>query len=295
MLARLFNPLDRLLHRWDKEGKKSFFILWNRGLGDVALGLYGLCYKIRQKIPEASITFLTREDLATAFELLEGAQVLVDQDMVRGKPYDIVTYLKKLGKPQETFDVVLETIDTKRWLAWQLGRLTPRLKWNTSWDRLSERFSLGKACLGVHLSSETSSYYRYEKNWPEEKFRELFDKVLASQDQDIVLFGMQAGKPFIHPRIKDLRGQTSFLEMMAIIKNHCSHLLAPDSGVLSIVYYLDEAFPLKVVSLWADPRQGILKQKVASPNRALHHYPLLGHKEAVQNISVEHVFKTLYP
>ncbi len=290
------NPFDKILKKWNQEGKKSILICWNRGLGDVALGLYALCVQIRRSIPDASITFLTRQDLAKAFELLEGVEVLVSPLMKRGIPFITQELLEQLGKKESDFECVIETVDTKRWLSWQLGRLTPKLKWNPVWDALADKFALGKnkTYLGVHVSSETSAYYRYEKNWSVKKFEELFNKVLQETNQSIILFGMTVDGNFKHPRIIDLRGQTDFLEMIALIKNNCSHLLAPDSGVLSITYYLESYFALRAVSLWADPRQGILKQKVASPNPYLKHYPLVGHKECVENISIEHVFKTLY-
>jgi hypothetical protein len=79
--------------------------------------------------------------------------------------------------------------------------------------------------------------------------------------------------------------------MLAIVKNHCRVLVAPDSGVLTMAYYLDCAFPLTVVSLWSDPRQGVLKQGVASPNRELAHVPLVGEGEDVRRIPVEEVLR----
>jgi ADP-heptose:LPS heptosyltransferase len=290
------NPFDKLLKNWNQQGKTSILICWNRGLGDIALGLYALCIQIRRSIPDATITFLTREDLAKGFDLLDGVEVLVSPEMKRGVSIIVHKLLEHLGKKESDFDCILEKVDTKSWLSWQLGKLTPKLKWNASWDVLADKFSLekNKKYLGVHVSSETSAYYRYEKNWSFKKFNELFNKVIQETDQSIIIFGITLDENFKHPRIIDLRGQTDFLEMIAVIKNYCSHLLAPDSGVLSIVYYLQCSFPLRAVSLWADPRQGILKQKVASPNVCLDHYPLLGDKECVENISIEHVFKTLY-
>ena len=48
------NPLHRLLR---KSGSvRSFLIGWNRGLGDIPLGIFPLVYKIRKRIPEAEIT-----------------------------------------------------------------------------------------------------------------------------------------------------------------------------------------------------------------------------------------------
>jgi hypothetical protein len=49
-------------------------------------------------------------------------------------------------------------------------------------------------------------------------------------------------------------------------------------------------FPLTVISLWADPDQGILKQAVSSPNKGLKHIPLISEDKDIARISVEKVY-----
>jgi hypothetical protein len=83
--------------------------------------------------------------------------------------------------------------------------------------------------------------------------------------------------------------------MLSIIKNRCRYLLVPDSGVLSITYYIDASFPIDIVSLWSDPKQGILKQRVASPNPLLRHTPLIAKNRDLRNVSVESVMNALFP
>jgi UDP-N-acetylglucosamine/UDP-N-acetylgalactosamine diphosphorylase len=92
----------------------------------------------------------------------------------------------------------------------------------------------------------------------------------------------------------DLRGQTTLAEMLTLIKQYCSWLVVPDSGVLSLTYFLDCAFPLKIVSLWADPRQGILKQNVASPNPHLGHTPLIAPHGELSQVAVDQVMNALF-
>jgi hypothetical protein len=77
--------------------------------------------------------------------------------------------------------------------------------------------------------------------------------------------------------------------MMAIVKNRCRALVGPDSGILNTVYYLDAPFPIDLVSLWSDPRHGILQQGCPSPNRELRHAPIVGRDEDVRNITVDEV------
>ena len=67
----------------------------------------------------------------------------------------------------------------------------------------------------------------------------------------------------------------------------------PDSGILSMVYYLDEAFPIKVISLWAESNHGILKQNVSSPNPRLVHTPIISKKRDLQYVTEEEILTLL--
>ncbi len=288
------NPFDQLLKRAQEERKKRFLICWNRGLGDIPLGLYALNARIRSYIPDAQITYATRADLADGFKMLGGVEIIVDEEWKRKVAFDLSTTLAKVHKQQADFDVILEQPDPSRWLLWQLGTLTPRLSWDSALDLLSERFSLlkEKTYIGVHVQTETQ--YAYEKNWPLEHWRALFQKAIQEQGVEIVLFGFGSNPTFEEKQICDLRGKTSLFEMLAIIKNHCRFLLVPDSGILSMTYYIDASFPIDIVSLWADPKQGILKQNVKSPNPQLKHRPLIAKNKDLRSLSVERVMEELF-
>ena len=290
------NPLDCLLKKLVKENKSRFLIAWNRGLGDIPLGLYALVYRIRSFIPNASITFLTRNDLADMFAMIEEVHVLVGSRWERGKPANIKETLKEHQLSPNMFDVILERPDPTRWLRWQLGTLTPKLKWQEESDALALPFALDKdkTYIGAHIQTETGEYYGYEKNWSLPSWRDLFKRIIDEKRGDILLFGLQASPAFMMDGVIDLRGKTSLFEMLSLIKNHCPYLIAPDSGVLSIAYYLDVSFPIRLVSLWADPRQGVLRQKVTSPNPHLQHTPLIGKNGDVSNITVNEVYHALF-
>ncbi len=285
-LKQLFwrrNPLDELLKKAKQNKQSKFLIVWNRGLGDIALGLYGLNLRIRMFIPQAEITYLTREDLKEGFKLLPRTHVVVDPIMKRGTSVDLKESLNRAGKNQKDFDVIIEEADPTRWLKWQLGRVVPKLSYQEEWDALAQRYPLeGKEYIGVHIDTETGQYYRYQKNWPKESWMKLFEK----ERRPFIVFGNQKQGSFPFPHVVDLRGDTSLPEMLSIIKNHCRFLVVPDSGVLSIVYYVRSHFPIDIISLWADPNQGVLKHGVRSPNRLLTHVPLIK-KGKIENISVE--------
>lgn len=261
------NPLDQALRKAQKKGHRKILIPWNRGLGDIALGLFAIVHRIRTFIPDAEITFLTRPDLAEGFTLLGGVNIKVDPSMQRKKPYTVTI---------EGYDLVLDKADPSHWVTWQRGTLTPRLRWNPAWDMLCERFSLPNGCIAAHVQCETGYYT--ERDWPSHHWDALFSSV----DKPFVLLGRKKDPIYSYPHVIDLRGEMSLFEMLSVIKNRCDALIAPDSGPLSMAYYLDTAFPLRVLSLWADPNHGVLKQNVPSPNPLLHHIPLISpnHKNA---------------
>jgi hypothetical protein len=295
-LCRLLgiNPLDRTLKRAAREGGKRILVCWNRGLGDIPLGLYALVVRIRQFIPDAEISFLTRVDLEKGFLLLGGGEVLVDPTWKRGVPFDVAASLKRVGKRPEAFDCILEQIDPTNWLSWQIGKLVPRLQWQKEWDALFPSFGLSEEgpYIGVHVQTET--HYSYEKNWPKEYWEEFFKRVTQEHNAKVVLFGFAQEPSFDLEGVIDLRGKTDLFQMLSIIKNRCTHLVVPDSGVLSLTYYIDSSFPLKIVSLWADPAQGILRQKVPSPNPELTHIALIGENKDLRRVPVDSVVNTLF-
>lgn len=275
------------------KNKKKFLFCWNRGLGDISLGLYGICLRVRKFIPDAEIYFLTRKDLAEAFQLLPRVHTLVDKNWRRGDPTDIDQSLQQLQLKRKDFDIIIEKPDPTRWLVRDIGKTIPRLHWRSEWDDISSRFSLPCDCIGVHINTETGSYYKYEKNWPTDSWKRLFESI-RKKGKKIILFGLESSGEFADSGCIDLCGQTTIFEALSIIKNHCNILIAPDSGVLSLMYYVDCDFPLRIISLWADPKQGILRQKVASPNQGLQHIPLIAPKRCLANITVSQIEEVLF-
>ncbi|MBS0620718.1 MAG: UTP--glucose-1-phosphate uridylyltransferase [Verrucomicrobia bacterium] len=284
------NPFEKILSRARKKGHTRFLLFWNRGLGDLPLGLYAIIHKIREEIPSAKISFLTRRDLAPAFAMLPDITVHIAPHWKRGEP----STLDGLLSPAD-YDVIIEKPDPTKWVRWQLGKLIPKLRWDPSWDALAEKFSLPKERTYVGFQVQTETAYGYEKNWPLERYLELFDKLYREQNCTLLLFGFAAHPPIEKEGVIDLRGKTSLLEMFSLIKNCCRYLVLPDSGLLSITYYLAIATPIRIVSLWADPRQGVLKQNVSSPNPLLEHIPLFGPNEQTAQIGVDAVMDALFP
>ncbi len=281
------NPLDSMLKRLKKRGGKKILLQWNRGLGDIALGLFAIIHRIRNFIPDAEITVLTRPNLRDGFSLLKGVGILIDPAMERGK--------KKKIKNSSSFDLVIEEPNPTEWVSWQRGVLTPRLSWDSSFDSLWTSFDLpeGYTYIGVQAVIETT--YGSWRNWPFSYWEELFSRLEQMPNVKVILFGSEDRSCFSAKNIIDLRGKTTLFEMLSIIRHRCRHMVLPDSGILSMVYYLDLSFPIHLVSLWADPNHGILKQAVDSPNRELIHHPLIGTNRDLSTVSVGAVLNKLFP
>ena len=288
----LGTELDRELRRAVSKGGWRVLVYWNRGLGDIALGLCGLLARLRERLPGCHISVLTRPDLGQAFALTDIDRILVCPTLRRGDAQGFGRACRALELDPGAFDVVFERPDPTRWLADSLGHFVPRLRWRTEWNSLANRFagiSLDRPVIAAHVSSETGQFYGYVKDWPPHSWRELFQRVSERHPVQWVLLGHAKGERFDQPNALDLRGQTSLLDVLAILRNRAQVLIAVDSGILAMVYYLAESFPLEVISLWSDPRQGVLKQRVASPNPGLRHCPLVGEGEDVLRLNVERV------
>lgn len=288
------NEFDKLLEGAAKDNAKKFLIVWNRGLGDIPLGLYALIVRVKAFIPDAEITFITRKELVPAFDLLEDARAITVPLWERGKQISIGKTITELNL-SGTYDLLIENVNPTKWLSWQAGKITPKLRWDNEHDNLWRRFGLdpGLFYIGAHINTETSQFYGYRKDWPVENWKMLFDRLLERPDIRLILFGLKKTGGFNHPSIHDLREDTGLLEMLSIIKNHCRILIAPDGGILTLAYYLDVQFPITVVSLWSDPNQGVLKQAVASPNKLLKHLPLIGRDNDISTIRAEDVLNSI--
>lgn len=282
--ALLPNPLDRLLKKANKQNKKTFLIEWNRGLGDIALGLYAMKERICQVISSPEITFITRESLKEGFSLLEGVKTILVPHWKRNQPYDVYEALKTLKIDPKAFDVIIQKPDPTYWVKWQIGCLVPKLKWDPQKDKLYQKFPIdwSQKYIGIQLEVETN--YKLWRSYPLERWEQVFDWIEQNTDQKILLLGEKETIAFQRKNIVDLRGKTNLYELISIIKKGCSHVVLPDSGILSLLYYLDVSFPIHLVSLWGDPNQGVLKQNVQSPNSQLTHHSLIGNYRDLKGI-----------
>jgi hypothetical protein len=286
------DAFERALRAARAEGRREFVFAWNRGLGDIALGLCPLFARIRAGVADSAITVFTRAELGDAFRLTDADRIEVIPDLARGMPVDLAAAAAALGVPIAPTATTFADPDPTRWLDGRREEFPPVLQWNPAFDAKADALLPPRddvLTIGAHVDSETARYYGYVKDWPAVSWRELIARFPASRNVRWVLFGNGAQESFAGSNVSDLRGRTDFLELLAVIRARCRVLVAPDSGVLTMAYYLAGRAPLDVVSLWSDPRQGVLKQRCPSPNPLLRHVPLVGRDEDVRNIAVDDV------
>lgn len=280
------NPFDRLLRKAARRGDKKILLGWNRGLGDISLGLYAIVHRILEHIPGAEITFITRKGLADGFSMLEGVKILTHAGWERGKKCTIDPELKS------QFDLVIENPSPTDWVFWQYGKLTPKLKWDPKHDELYKKFNLDPKATYVGVQPITETEYGLWRNWSQKKWEELFSR-LEKQGIQVLLFGFGNQPQFSNSNVVDLRGKTNLFELLSIIKHRTFSLILPDSGIASFVYYCNEQFPIKLITLWADPNHGIIKQDVDSPNALLQHSPLISQTRDLETVNVNQVIDLL--
>lgn len=287
------NPLDVILKEARRFNKKRFLLAWNRGLGDIPLGLFAIVLRIREFVSDAHITFIIRENLKEGFLLLEGVdELLIAKHWKRHYPYNVKDSLKELQIDEKIFDVIIDWPDPNYWVKWQRGKITPRLKWDTKYDSLYEKFDLTKNGDYIGVQPFVESGYLFWRDWPKQRWDELFEQ-LEKDQKKVILFGFSKEQVFSQKNVVDLRGETSVLEALSIIKNCCSKVVFPDSGLLSMIYYLDLNFPIKVVSIFGAKKYGILLQGVDSPNEKLTHFPIIKENKDVSTISAYEVLYLL--
>ena len=288
-------PYERALARAARAKLDRVVFFWNRGLGDIALGLVPMFARARARLNGAAIEVVTRAELAEPFRLTDATAIHVVPGLERGEPIGASTACARLAADPRVGALAIDAPDPTRWLAVARDPAPPRFRWSAEFDALAAPFARrddDRPWIAVHASTETARHYRYVKDWPDDAWRALFDAA-ASRDVRFVLLGHSRVPALDAPNVIDLRGRTRFLEMLALVRTRCAALIAPDGGVLNAVYFLDASFPVTVVSLWSDPRQGLLKSRAASPNPHLVHVPLVGAGDDVRTIAPDDVLAAL--
>src|SRR4029079_814720 len=99
---------ERALARGQSDTRKRFLFFWNRGLGDIALGLVPLFLRIRQEFPGAQIEVITREERRAALRLANVSARPVVTDLQRESRGKLVDGAPTLGIALARYCAVFE-------------------------------------------------------------------------------------------------------------------------------------------------------------------------------------------
>lgn len=289
-------PYERALADGVRRQYTRVVFYWNRGLGDIALGLVPMFARAAARLPHARLEVVTRAELAEPFRLTAARAIHVVPGLERAERISAATACARLPADPRQGALAIDAPDPTRWLAIARHPAPPRFHWSAEFDALAAPLvdrGDPRPWIAVHASTETAQHYGYVKDWPADAWRALFDAAARRHDVRFVLLGHARAPALDGPNVVDLRGRTGFLQMLALVRTRCCALIAPDGGILNAVYFLDAVFPLTVVSLWSDPRQGLLKRHVPSPNPRLVHVPLVGAGFDVRAIAPDDVLGTL--
>lgn len=217
--------------------------------------------------------------------MLKGIDVIEIPGWKRGQEFDP----NHLALKNMIFDVLISYPDPTYWVKWQLGKLTPKLTWNTNHENLYQKFGLkeNQTYIGIQPFAETN--YGLWRNWTLKRWEEFID-LCSEKGYKVLLFGYGNTPKFSQKNIVDLRGKTDLFEILSIIKNRCRAVVLPDSGILSMTYFLNTDFPIKVISLFGQKNHGILKQNVPSPNGLLEHVSIVSPKRDLSLVTAKEVF-----
>ena len=107
---------DRALENTRADPRNAYLFFWNRGLGDIALGLVPLFDRIRSRSPRSRIVVITRKELHAAFELTDADEVHALPGLAREERVDISAACRALRLDHASFSAVFDYPDPNRWL-----------------------------------------------------------------------------------------------------------------------------------------------------------------------------------
>ena len=105
---------DRALERGQRDPRGGYLFFWNRGLGDVVLALEPLFAIVREKVPGARITVVTRAELEEAFRMTDADEVRVLPGLARGAQANVAELTAPFGFTADQFCAVFAETNPTR-------------------------------------------------------------------------------------------------------------------------------------------------------------------------------------
>src|SRR4030095_3555432 len=154
--------LDRAVRRAAAGPRRDFLFFWNRGLGDIALGLVPAFARVRRDVPGARVIVVTRPELKEPVALNDADSVRTTAGLARGERVTLADLRAIAGPELDRCAAVFEDPDVNRWLLGRRHEFSPLLRRRPAWCPLSDRVApaaAGGVYVGAHVSAEKTQYY----------------------------------------------------------------------------------------------------------------------------------------
>src|SRR4029453_11600982 len=184
--------LDRAVRRAAAGPRRVFLFFWNRGLGDIALGLVPVFARVRRDVPGARIIVVTRPELKEPFALTDADAVVTIAGLARGERVTLADLRAIAGLELDRCAAVFADPDVNRWLRGRRREFPPLLRFDPAWDAFADRLApaaAGEVYVGAHVSAETRQYYSYAKDWEPDSWRRLMASFDDAPGGRWILFG----------------------------------------------------------------------------------------------------------
>jgi len=274
-LIRYLRPNPFIKDLKNLKSAPKLLLFWNRGLGDIPLEIYPLLELIKKYAPNSFISIITRADLYEGFTLLgANIKIYVSTNLERKKPEDVDKIFEELELNQRDFDRIWIKPDPAYWAKKIKKNLKIHLTWQDQFFK-KHTFITKKPLAVLHIHSET--VYGFEKNLPPTSWHHVIENLKQKGYYTLALgFSKNSGNFDVDC---DLRGQTTLYDVLSLVIDYEPLFIGPDSGLLNMLYYLDTQKPLYLISFWANPKVGLLKQNTPSSNGLLKHELILAPDE----------------
>src|SRR4029450_5312304 len=120
--------LDRAVRRAAAGPRRDFLFFWNRGLGDIALGLVPVFARVRRDVPGARISVVTRPELKEPSAPTGADAVVTIAGLARDERVTLADLRAIAGLELDRCAAVFEDPDVNRWLRGRRAEVPPRVR-----------------------------------------------------------------------------------------------------------------------------------------------------------------------
>ena len=233
----LGTPFARALARARRDGRREFVFGWNRGLGDIALGLVPLFVQHPRAVPEAGspcsrapssrcLSSWPTPTRSTSFPVSSATRASTSAPPRRAMGIAAAAGRDGVRRPRP--DALARRATGGRFRPRCAG-IPPGTRSPTGWSRPRGRRSRHRRARPFG----NGPVLRLREGLAGRGVARAVRAVSGRARRALGAVRQRGGCGLRGTDVIDLRGRTDFLELLAVIRTRCRILVAPDSGVLT--------------------------------------------------------------